>query len=65
MFAVMRRVGFAERLGEERIFLEQPVRQTSTMKAVAYAYALIEARCENCPWNPDAAIANPAPSLSA
>jgi SulP family sulfate permease len=65
MFAVMRRVGFAERLGEERIFLEQPVRQTSTMKAVAYAYTLIEARCENCPWNPDAAIANPPPSLSA
>jgi SulP family sulfate permease len=63
MLAVMRRVGLAERLGEERIFPEQPVRLTSTMQAVAHAYGLLEQRCADCPWGRSAPTAlSPAPS---
>jgi sulfate permease, SulP family len=42
------RVGFSERLGE-RLFLEQPVRQTSTQLAIRHAYGLIPERCAICP----------------
>jgi hypothetical protein len=44
----LRRVGLTRRLGE-RLFLEQPVRQTSTALAIKYAYTLIPARCAVCP----------------
>jgi SulP family sulfate permease len=44
----LRRVGLTRRLGE-RLFLEQPVRQTSTALAIKHAYTLIPARCAVCP----------------
>jgi sulfate permease, SulP family len=43
LFASMRRAGLAQRLDESEIFLEQPVRQTSTLLAIRYAYQLIPA----------------------
>lgn len=51
----LERVGLSERLGE-RLFLEQPVRQTSTALAIRHAYTLLADRCESCPTrggNPD------------
>jgi SulP family sulfate permease len=44
----IRRTGLADRLGE-RLFLEQPVRQTSTLLAVRHAYTLIPDPCPTCP----------------
>jgi SulP family sulfate permease len=32
-----------------RVFREQPVRQTSTLMAIRYAYGLLEERCPDCP----------------
>jgi SulP family sulfate permease len=42
------RTGVTERLGE-RIFLEEPVRQTSTLLAIRHAYELIDEPCAICP----------------
>lgn len=42
------RSGLSKRIGEP-IFLEQPVRQTSTMLAIRHAYELIPATCPPCP----------------
>jgi len=42
--ASMRKTGIVRRLNESEIFLEQPVRETSTLLAVRYAYELIAAR---------------------
>ncbi len=44
----LRRAGLAERLGD-RIFLEQPVRQTSTQLAIRRAYELLDDVCPPCP----------------
>jgi sulfate permease, SulP family len=44
----MERTGLADRHGE-RVFLEQPVRQTSTLLAIRYAYEILEGRCDHCP----------------
>lgn len=44
----MERTGLAGRLGE-RVFLEQPVRQTSTLLAIRYAYEILTSRCDHCP----------------
>jgi len=44
----MERTGLAARLGE-RLFLEQPVRQTSTLLAIQHAYTLIGEPCPHCP----------------
>jgi SulP family sulfate permease len=44
----MQRTGLAARLGE-KLFLEQPVRQTSTLLAIRHAYELISERCPHCP----------------
>ena len=45
----LRRTGIAEKLGE-KLFLEQPVRLTSTMLAIRHAYELIgEETCAICP----------------
>jgi SulP family sulfate permease len=49
LFESMRRSGLAARLGEGEIFLEQPVRQTSTMLAIRHAYELIPDPCPACP----------------
>lgn len=47
---VLDRTGLTARLGEERIFLEAPVRLTGTMRAVASACdTLGEKRCATCP----------------
>jgi hypothetical protein len=45
----MKRCGLAPKLGEANIFLEQPVRQTSTLLAVRHAYELVTDPCPTCP----------------
>ena len=52
---VLKRCGLAARLGEGNVFLEQPVRQTSTLLAVRHAYDLVTDPCETCPRR-DAAV---------
>lgn len=42
------RTGLAARL-REQIFLEEPVRQTSTLLAIRHAYALLKDPCPTCP----------------
>jgi SulP family sulfate permease len=41
MFETMKRAGVARLLDDKHVFLEQPVRETSTLLAVRYAYQLI------------------------
>lgn len=49
LFRTLERTGVAGRIGE-RVFLEQPVRQTSTLLAIQHAHELIgENRCAACP----------------
>jgi sulfate permease, SulP family len=48
-YACMKRCGLAARLGEENVFLEQAVRQTSTLLAVRHAYELVTDPCPTCP----------------
>jgi SulP family sulfate permease len=55
LFASMKRSGLAARLGEKEVFLEQPVRQTSTLLAVRHAYELVTDLCPTCPRR-DAAV---------
>lgn len=43
LFAGMQKTGLAQRLDEKEIFLEQPVRQTSTLLAIRHAYELVPA----------------------
>ncbi|MGA0840995.1 MAG: SulP family inorganic anion transporter [Pseudomonadales bacterium] len=50
MLNVMAKAGMAARLGEERLFREERIRQTSTMRAVEAAYRLLGGRCEACAW---------------
>jgi SulP family sulfate permease len=50
LHAVMKSVGLVQEL-RERIFLEQPIRKTSTVRAVEHAYAIIGERCANCTWS--------------
>jgi SulP family sulfate permease len=45
---MMDETGLTQRL-DERVFLEQPVRQTSTLLAIRYAYEILTARCDHCP----------------
>jgi SulP family sulfate permease len=47
--AVFEKSGLAARLAPEQIFLEQPVRKTSTLLAVRHAAELLSERCEHCP----------------
>jgi sulfate permease, SulP family len=44
----MDKVGLTGRI-DERVFLEQPVRQTSTLLAIRHAYELLDSRCDHCP----------------
>jgi SulP family sulfate permease len=46
---VMNRTGLAETLGTANVFVEQPVRQTSTLLAIRHAYDLVTAPCATCP----------------
>jgi hypothetical protein len=54
-FEATKRCGLAAKLGEANIFLEQPVRKTSTLLAIRHAYELVTAPCETCPRR-DAAV---------
>ena len=45
----LERTGLAERLSPSRIFIEQPVRHTSTQKGVQYAFGFMGEPCETCP----------------
>lgn len=49
LYQAMERCGLAEKIGETNIFREQPVRQTSTLQAVRFAYARITETCADCP----------------
>jgi sulfate permease, SulP family len=53
-FDVMTRCGLAAKLGEPNVFLEQAVRQTSTLLAVRHAYGLVTDLCSTCPRRDDA-----------
>ena len=55
----LERTGLTKHLGE-RIFLEQPVRQTSTVLAIRHAYELIDRPCAICPRRGGA---RPAPAI--
>jgi SulP family sulfate permease len=46
---VLRRSGVLERVPEP-LFLQQPVRESSTANAVRHAYTLLDGRCGHCPW---------------
>jgi len=50
MLNVMAKAGLTERLGADRLFPEERIRQTSTMRAVEAAYHLLGDRCETCAW---------------
>jgi SulP family sulfate permease len=54
LYGTLQKTGLAGRIGDQ-IFLEQPVRQTSTMLAIRHAYELIDERCPRCPRRDDAA----------
>ncbi|OQY68917.1 MAG: hypothetical protein B6D46_02125 [Polyangiaceae bacterium UTPRO1] len=49
MLACLENCGLAEKLGRENLFLEQPVRQTSTVLAIRHAYAHLTDLCPTCP----------------
>jgi len=49
MKACLDNCGLAEKLGAENIFLEQPVRQTSTVLAIKHAYDHLTDLCPTCP----------------
>jgi SulP family sulfate permease len=48
-YACMQRCGLAARLGEASIFLERPVRQTSTLLAIRHAAERLTDPCPDCP----------------
>ncbi|MCC6217291.1 MAG: SulP family inorganic anion transporter [Polyangiaceae bacterium] len=45
----LRKTGLDARLGAGQLFIEQPVRLTSTLLAIRHAYTLIERPCATCP----------------
>jgi sulfate permease, SulP family len=45
----MKRSGLDRKLGETNIFLEQPVRLTSTLLAIRHGYELVRNPCPTCP----------------
>jgi len=49
MLACLENCGLAEKLGRENLFLEQPVRQTSTVLAIRHAYEHVTDLCPTCP----------------
>ena len=49
LFDTMKKTGMVARVGEADLFLEQPVRQTSTLLAIRHAYELIPEPCPTCP----------------
>jgi len=61
MLRILTRAGMTRRIGEKNLFVEQPIRQTSTHQALLYAYTLIGERCEHCPVGDE--VDAPAPAL--
>lgn len=49
LLGALRRCGLAEKVGEDHIFVEQPVRLTSTLQAIRFAYTLLPSHCGGCP----------------
>jgi SulP family sulfate permease len=49
MRAKMHHTGLDQKVDDSHIFLEQPVKQTSTVLAIRYAYDLLSDYCANCP----------------
>lgn len=49
MLSCLKRCGLAEKLGPQSLFLEQAVRQTSTVLAIRHAYDLLTDLCPTCP----------------
>jgi SulP family sulfate permease len=49
MLAALEKCGLAAKLGPENLFLEQPVRQTSTVLAIRHVYDGITDFCPTCP----------------
>lgn len=49
LYKTMLRIGLLERRRDIVVFQEQPVRQTSTLLAIRYAYDLIGEPCPDCP----------------
>src|SRR5262249_21629031 len=49
MLACMEKCGLAAKLDESNVFLEQPVRQTSTLLAIRHAYGMVKDLCPTCP----------------
>lgn len=51
MADIIQRSGLGDKLKGDQIFLEQPVRQTSTLLAIRHAYELVTDPCPTCPRN--------------
>lgn len=49
LHGALQRCGLADKVGEDHIFLEQPVRLTSTLLAIRFAYTLLKDHCAGCP----------------
>ena len=49
MRAKMHHTGLDQKVEDSHIFLEQPIKQTSTVLAIRYAYELLTDFCPNCP----------------
>ncbi len=49
LYETMQKSGLAARLEETDVFLEQPVRMTSTLLAIRHAYELVDEPCATCP----------------
>lgn len=45
----LERAGVTQRFPQDRLFLEEPVRQTSTLLAIRHAYTLLDTPCAACP----------------
>ena len=50
LYNVLENTGMIDRIGEQ-VFREEGVRQTSTMRAIQYAYSIIPEPCLDCPRN--------------
>lgn len=48
MYVCLEKSGLIEKIGKDNLFLEQPVRQTSTMLAIEHAQGLVKYPCAIC-----------------
>jgi hypothetical protein len=48
MFVCFEKSGVIDKIGRDNVFLEQPVRQTSTMLAVEHAQRIVRRPCAIC-----------------